>query len=207
MIVHGWCVPFLTQDHIYQKCGYYNTHIWRNGIFSNICWNLKLTTISHKNHITIYLYMDVSKNRGTQQAWVFLPKLIILWCLGVPHLRKHPILLQINQTKKTTRKLPNYNWPLPETSPHELSSQCYTPQNGETWWNLRKNSQLEKNQKKNNETPFFSGISVPNFHRSGCFSYTRNSPACNISDGCFSTLSFSWIDLRYQLVGWDSKTN
>ena len=28
-------------------------------------------------------YMDVSKNGGTQQPWVFLLKMIILWCFGV----------------------------------------------------------------------------------------------------------------------------
>ena len=30
------------------------------------------------------VYMGVSKNRGTQHPWVFLLKMIILGCLGVP---------------------------------------------------------------------------------------------------------------------------
>ena len=155
MIVHGWCVPFLTQDHIYQKCGFYNTHIWRNGISSNICWNLKLTTISHKNHITIYLYMDVSKNRSTQHKhgfsylnWSFCG----VW--GYHHLRKHPYCLQIiNQTKKTTRKLPNHL-----TTSWDLTSRVELPMlhASERWnlWNLRKKLPTWEKQKKTKKHHF-----------------------------------------------------
>ena len=32
--------------------------------------------------VYLYLYMDVSKNGGTQQQWVFLLKMIILGCFG-----------------------------------------------------------------------------------------------------------------------------
>ena len=77
-----------------------------------------------------------------------------------------------------------------------------------------KNSQLGKNNKKKQwniifwvnlcTKHFWGGNLCTKFNRSGCFSYTRNSPACNISDGFFSTLSFSSTGLRYQLVGWKS---
>ena len=32
--------------------------------------------------IDVLVYMDVSKNGGTQQTWVFLLKMIILGCFG-----------------------------------------------------------------------------------------------------------------------------
>ena len=42
-------------------------------------------------HTYVYIYMGVSLNGGTQQPWVFLLKMIILWCFGGTTIyRKHP---------------------------------------------------------------------------------------------------------------------
>ena len=41
------------------------------------------------------VYMGVSKNRGTQQPWVFLLKMIILGCLGVPLFSETSIYIYI----------------------------------------------------------------------------------------------------------------
>ena len=38
------------------------------------------------------IYMEVSKNGGTQQPWVFLLKMIMLRCFGVPPFKETPIL-------------------------------------------------------------------------------------------------------------------
>ena len=134
------------------------------------------------------------------QAWVFLPKLIILWCLGVPPFKETPILLQINQTKKnnqeTTKPFDHFLRPhLTSWAPNVTRLKTVKPVKPE-----EKIPNLGKTTKKNNETSFFgefmyqtsffSGIYVPNFHRWGCFSYTRNSPACNTSDGFFHIVIF-----------------
>ena len=53
-------------------------------------------------HIIIYTYiMGVSKNKGTQQPWIFLLEMIILGCeMGVPSFKETPISTHIHTKKQ-----------------------------------------------------------------------------------------------------------
>ena len=48
--------------------------------------------------------MGVSKNKGTQQPWVFLLKMIILGCFGVPLFLETPLCLKKMRPKKKRTK-------------------------------------------------------------------------------------------------------